>query len=361
LFVNESWCEGDENKVFCVLALCLSSGGTKSYQAHSEAFMFMHTSEPMLTVKVARRSRETDRVISLELVNLTGEPLPFFEAGAHVEVNVRPGVIRHYSLCNDPRNHDRYVLGILRETASRGGSETIHNEFDVGTTFNISPPRNNFSLDDSAGHSILFGGGIGITPLIAMAWHLHAKGASFEMHYCARDQMSAAFYDQLMRTPFAAHVTGHFDEGKPSQFCNFAAVLDARASDRHVYVCGPAGFMDAVVNTAKSQGWAGDNIHVEHFGAQIDTTGTGFTVHTKKTNLSLQVPSDKTIAEVLIAAGVSVPMSCEQGVCGTCLTTVLEGSPDHRDLFLTDAEKANGDQMTLCCSRSHSRELVLDI
>jgi vanillate O-demethylase ferredoxin subunit len=323
--------------------------------------MIMQTSEPTLTVKVARRSQETERVISLELVTLTGEPLPSFEAGAHVEVNVRAGVNRHYSLCNDPRNHDRYVLGVLRETASRGGSETIHEEFDVGTTFSISPPRNNFRLDESAGHSILFGGGIGITPLIAMAWHLHAQGASFEMHYCARDQVSAAFYDQLKQTPFAAHVTGHFDEGNPSKFCNFSAVLDARAPDRHVYVCGPAGFMEAVVNTAKGQGWAGDNIHVEHFGAQIDTSGTGFTVHTKKTRLSLQVPPDKTIAEVLIAAGVIVPMSCEQGVCGTCLTKVLEGAPDHRDLFLTDAEKTNNDQMTVCCSRSHSRELVLDI
>jgi vanillate O-demethylase ferredoxin subunit len=237
----------------------------------------------------------------------------------------------------------------------------IHNEFDVDTIVDISAPRNNFRLDESAKHSILFGGGIGVTPLIAMAWHLHASGASFELHYCARDRRSAAFYDQLKQSPFSAKVIGHFDEGNPENFCDFSAVLNKADVDRHVYVCGPAGFMDAVIKAGKSQGWRDENIHVEYFGAQVDVTGTEFTVHTKKTNLTLQVPQDKSIAQVLIEAGVNVPMSCEQGVCGTCLTRVLEGVPDHRDLYLTDAEKENNDQMTLCCSRSNSNVLVLDI
>lgn len=321
----------------------------------------MQTCTSMLAVKVARRKVETDRVISLELVSLTGEPLPPFEAGAHIEVNVGAGVVRHYSICNDPRNQDHYTLGILREMPSRGGSETIHNEFDVGTVVNISAPRNNFRLNESAGHSILFGGGIGITPLIAMAWHLYANGGSFELHYCARGRVNAAFYDQLQQTPFSANVIGHFDEGDPEKFCDFSVVLNKPNSDRHVYICGPAGFMEAVAKTAKIQGWMSENIHIEHFGAQIDMTGAEFTVRTKKTNLTLQVPPDKSIAQVLIDAGVDVAISCEQGVCGTCLTGVLEGSPDHRDLFMTDAERSNNDQMTICCSRSNSNFLVLDI
>ncbi len=321
----------------------------------------MQTCTSMLTVKVARRKVETDRVISLELVSLTGEPLPPFEAGAHIEVNVRAGVVRHYSICNDPRNRDYYVLGILREIPSRGGSEAIHNEFDVGTTVSISAPRNSFRLDESAGHSILFGGGIGVTPLIAMAWHLYASGRSFELHYCARNHANAAFYDQLKQTPFSASVIGHFDEGEPESFCDFSVVLNNPNSDRHVYICGPGGFMDVVAKTAKSQGWIDENIHIEHFSAEVDITGAEFTVRTKKTNLTLQVPADKSIAQVLIEAGINVPMSCEQGVCGTCLTGVLEGTPDHRDLFMTDAEQSSNDQMTICCSRSISKVLVLDI
>jgi len=312
-----------------------------------------------LEVRIARRKEEAEGIISLELVDPAGNGLPPFEAGAHIEVQVAPGLIRHYSLCGSPEDRHCYRLGILREPASRGGSARIHEHFHEGALIAISPPSNQFRLEEGAGHSLLVGGGIGITPILAMAWQLHRIGASFEVHYCVRNRTRAAFLKLLEQAPFADKVTLHIDDD--GQRLDIPGLLQEPDVKRHVYVCGPGGFMDVVISTARQQGWPASNVHYEYFAADIDTTGEGFTLHAERSGLILQVPEDRSIAQVLLEAGVEVPLSCEQGVCGTCLTRVLEGIPDHRDLFLTEEEKASNDQMLLCCSRASGSFLRLDI
>lgn len=312
-----------------------------------------------LDVRIARRREEAEGIISLELVDPAGGCLPAFEAGAHVEVQIAPGLSRHYSLCGSPEDLRSYRLGILREPASRGGSAQIHQMFLPDTLIRISLPRNQFHLDESATHSVLVGGCIGVTPILAMAWRLHALGKSFELHYCVRSRTRAAFIGQLAQSPFADQITLHVDEdGQP---LDIAALLKGPEGQRHLYVCGPGGFMQAVIGEGRRQGWAAQNIHSEYFAAEVDPTGSGFTLYAARSGQTLQVLQDQSIAQVLIEAGIDVPLSCEQGVCGTCLTPVLEGIPDHRDLFLTDREKTANDQMLVCCSRSNSAFLRLDI
>lgn len=314
-----------------------------------------------LNVQIRRRVNEADGIISLELVDPSGADLPRFDAGAHIEVDVAPGLSRHYSLCNSPQERDRYVLGVLREPSSRGGSALIHERFHEGVRIKIGPPRNHFSLEESAGHSILVAGGIGITPLLAMAWRLHTLGASFELHYCVRTRARAAFADLLRRSPFAERVTVHCDDDGDASRLEMRAMLQNPRPDTHVYVCGPGGFIDALTYIARDCAWNEANVHYEFFAAAVCTSGSGFVVHAARSGLSVDVPADKSVAQALLDAGVDVPLSCEQGVCGTCLTRVLDGVPEHRDVFLTPEERAANDRMLLCCSRAHSPLLRLDI
>jgi vanillate O-demethylase ferredoxin subunit len=314
-----------------------------------------------LSVQIKRRTDVAEAIISLELISPTGADLPPFEAGAHVEVNVGAGLVRNYSLCNAPQERHRYVLGILREPSSRGGSAFIHEHFEEGMCVSISEPRNHFRLFELARHSVLVAGGIGITPLLAMAWRLHSIGASFELHYCVRNRPRAAFLELLNQSPFADRVTLHFDDAGDQGRLHMPALLHQPRADKHLYVCGPAGFMNAVIEGARDHSWAEENIHYEYFAATQSAAGASFVVHATRSGMTLTVPADKSIAQALLEVGVDVPLSCEQGVCGTCLTRVLEGEPEHRDLFLTDAEKSANDQMLLCCSRAKSTSLHLDI
>ncbi|KWF32785.1 Vanillate O-demethylase oxidoreductase [Burkholderia diffusa] len=314
-----------------------------------------------LIVQVQRRVDEADGIISLELVDPAGNDLPPFDAGAHIEVDIEPGLTRHYSLCGSPSKRDRYVLGVLRESSSRGGSEAIHNRFHENLHVKISPPRNHFRIDESAEHSVLVAGGIGVTPLLSMAWRLHELGNSFELHYCVRSRTRAAFIETLKQSPFAEHVTLHCDDDENAPRLDMHALMKDPISNTHVYVCGPGGFINALIDTARDCGWRGENVHHEFFSAAICTSGTSFVVHAERSGLTVDVPEDKSIAQALLDAGVDVPLSCEQGVCGTCLTRVLEGVPEHNDLFLTQEERAVNNQMLLCCSRAQSSFLRLDI
>lgn len=306
------------------------------------------------------RKLEADGIISLELASADGNPLPPFDPGAHIDVFVGEGLVRQYSLCNDCSTDKVYRLGVLLEGKSRGGSRAIH-QLEVGQQVTISEPRNNFRLLESARSSILVAGGIGITPLLTMAHRLQAIGADFEFHYCTRTRDRAAFLDELSRASFSAHVSTHFDDGDPEQRFTVERYLADPAPDKHLYVCGPTGFMNYVTDGAKSLNWQPECVHVEYFNADVDTTGDSFTVKTLRSGLTLEIPPDKAISQVLYENGVGVPLSCEQGVCGTCLTRVVEGIPDHRDLYQTDAEKATNKEMTICCSRSKSPVLVLDL
>lgn len=314
-----------------------------------------------IRVKVARHQEQGQGVLVLDLSAFDGSALPAFTAGAHVDLHLADGLVRQYSLAGNPDERSYYRLGILKDPNSRGGSIAAHAQLRAGAEVSISAPRNHFPLDMDAPHSILLGGGIGITPMIAMAYQLHKAGKSFELHYCARSRASAAFIDELGASAFADHVHLHFDDEADAQRLNLPSVLTGADKGSHLYVCGPAGFMDSVIAEAEGLGIAAANIHREYFQVQTDTGGQSFEVVAQKSGQRVQVAEGQSIIDALAGVGIAIPKSCEQGICGTCLCDVIAGTPDHRDVYLTDEEKADNDQILLCCSRSKSATLVLDI
>ena len=238
-------------------------------------------------------------------------------------------------------------------------------DLSEGDVVQISEPRNHFPLVRGARRSVLFAGGIGVTPILCMAEQLASEDEHFEMHYCARSAAKTAFLDRIAAAGFASRVQFHFDDGEAAQQLDLDRALGELASDAHLYVCGPAGFIDFVIDGAKSRGWRDEQIHFEFFSAaQPDagaTSNMAFDVKIASTGQIVHVPGNMTVTAALEKRGIEIPTSCEQGVCGTCVTRILEGCPDHRDLFLTDAEKARNDQFTPCCSRSTGDMLVLDL
>lgn len=322
----------------------------------------MSTVPLSLIVEVKARRDEARDIVTFELADPHGRPLPAFSAGAHVDIQVKSGVIRQYSLCNHPEERDRYLIGVLRDPASRGGSVAMHEEIQVGDLIQISAPKNHFPLKP-AGRTLLLAGGIGITPLLCMAERLAHTEADFTLHYCTRSPQRTAFRERIDASGFAERVHFHFDDGAAEQKLDLEALLGTPDPDARVYVCGPSGFIDAVMTTCKAAGWHSERLHSEYFaGAKTDTADDGsFEVKIASSGASFTIPADKTVHQVLAENGIEIMVSCEQGVCGTCLTRVLEGEPDHRDLYLEDDEHAANDQFTPCCSRAKSKVLVLDL
>jgi vanillate O-demethylase ferredoxin subunit len=314
-----------------------------------------------LRVRVAAKTREAQDICTFELVPVVGDVLPAFTAGSHIDVHIREGLTRQYSLCNAPNETHRYVIGVLRDAASRGGSVAMHDGVNVGDLLTISSPKNHFELIQDARQSILLAGGIGVTPLLCMAEKLSAQGASFEMHYCSRSRARTAFVERIQSSPFQGHVQFHFDDGAAEQKIDFKTVLATRDSGKHLYVCGPKGFMDVVLDFARTTGWPEAQLHYEFFAAEVQCLETdgSFEVQVSGSEKIVVVAKDQTVVQALVAAGFDVPTACEQGVCGTCLTRVVSGIPDHRDQYLTPAEHAANDQFLPCCSRAQSARLVI--
>lgn len=318
--------------------------------------------ETLLTLKVANKTVEADGICSFELVDPHGAALPAFEAGAHIDVHL-PGLIRQYSLSNDPRETHRYRIAVLRDPNSRGGSIAMHEQLQQGGEVQVSAPKNHFALDPAAPRSLLLAGGIGVTPILAMAHTLARQGADFEMAYCTRSPARAAFQDEIRTSIFAGRVDFYFDEDSAMERLDIGATLDRAGNAAHLYVCGPQGFIDAVVSKARQKGWTDQRIHYEYFGATPVLTGDegSFEVEIASSGKRYTVPQDKTVVAALAAHGVDIPVACEQGVCGTCVTRIRSGIPDHRDAYLTDAEHNANDQFTPCCSRAKTALLVLDL
>jgi vanillate O-demethylase ferredoxin subunit len=316
-----------------------------------------------ITVVVTKKTVEAVDIASFELASVDGKPLPPFSAGSHIDVHVAEGLTRQYSLCNDPTETHRYLIGVLRDPASRGGSVTMHDKVCEGDKLRISAPKNHFALDHGTAHALLLAGGIGVTPVLCMAERLAQVSATFDMHYCTRAPERTAFMERIRRAPFANRVSFHFDAGTPEQKLDLPAVLAASPEGTHLYVCGPKGFIDFVLACARAAGWSEDRLHLEYFGAgpQEGQVSEAFEVQIASTGQRITIPAGRPVTEVLAAQGIEIPISCEQGICGTCITRVLEGEPDHRDMYFTDAEKAKNDQFTPCCSRAKSALLVLDI
>lgn len=323
----------------------------------------------MLTLKVQHKRPEADGICSLELVDPQGGCLPAFTAGSHIDVHLPDrtsgsALVRQYSLCNPPTDTHAYLIAVLHDPASRGGSQAVHEQVHEGDLLQVSVPRNHFELVP-AQHAVLLGGGIGITPILCMAERLAQTQASFELHYCSRSPSRTAFRQRISLSGFADRVAFHYDDGDAGQKLDIAKVLAAPDADKHLYVCGPTGFMDWVIRNALSLGWADGQIHREYFAAgSIDDTDNGsFDIRIASTGQCFTVGKQQSVIEVLAAHGREVQTSCEQGVCGTCLTPVLEGEIEHRDLYLTDEEKALNNQFTPCVSRARPgcKLLVLDL
>lgn len=300
-------------------------------------------------------------VYAFELVHPRGRRLPAWTAGAHIDVHMAPGLVRQYSLCGDPRDRSRYQIAVHRCTPSRGGSDAMHDAVHAGDRITIGMPRNRFALAPDSPHTVLLAGGIGLTPLLAMAETLSASGASFELHYCTRSPLHAAFSERLHERRFCGRVLFHFSNtvGRAA----FDSLLAAPQRGAHLYICGAAGFTDAALAAAERQGWPASHVHTERFsappGPQADSGQAAFDVVIASTGRVIPVAAGQSALAALHGAGVTIPTSCGQGVCGTCVTGVLAGAPDHRDHCLT--EEARAVSFTPCCSRARGPQLVLDL
>lgn len=314
-------------------------------------------------LRVAGRQVQAEGIVSFDLVSTDGVSLPPFEAGAHVDVEVAPGLVRQYSLCNDPAvSAARYRIAVLRDEASRGGSKTLHDVLHENMQIRVSAPRNTFPLDETAGRRvILVAGGVGITPMLSMAYRLKALGTDFTLHYCVRTIGKAAFLPEMDRVGLGPHLRLHVGDGAPEQRFSTKAALGAPDPNTDVYCCGPSRLMDALSSEAAVLGWPDARLHLERFAATTRGDDVPFTLVAQRSGITLTVSAKRTILETLEAAGIQAPSSCCAGVCATCLTEILCGVADHRDMVLTSDEKAANQRIAICCSRSRSRTLVLDI
>jgi len=225
----------------------------------------MTTAHSWMEVVVTERKIIATDVARLTFASPDGADLPPFSAGSHIDVEVAPGLVRQYSLSNNPSDRKHYVIGVLRDPASRGGSAGVHGRIDEGKIVRISEPRNHFPLQPGATMSLLFAGGIGITPILCMAERLAHSGEAFEMHYCCRSPDRAAFRDVIQSGGFSDQVQFHFDDGLPEQKLDLQTILAGYQPGAHLYVCGPCGFIDVVIMKAQEHGWPAESRHREYF------------------------------------------------------------------------------------------------
>jgi ferredoxin-NADP reductase/nitrite reductase/ring-hydroxylating ferredoxin subunit len=312
-----------------------------------------------LRVQVARKWQAADGIAGFELRPIKGL-LPTFQPGAHLDIHLPNGLIRQYSIVNGPGETESYSIGVKLEPDSRGGSASMHESVREGDVLAISEPRNNFPLRRDAVKTLFIAGGIGITPLLAMSQALHNQALAFELHYFAQGQAQLAFPERL--ETLGAAVVPHLGLGPAETAGTLRQLLAGYRSAMHVYLCGPGPMLEAARAIAAESGWPEGAVHFEYFKNtnEIDDSSS-FEVALARSCLTLQVPAGRTILEVVREAGVEIPSSCEQGACGTCMATVIEGEPDHQDVYLNDAEKRAGTRIMTCVSRSKSPRLVLDI
>jgi tetrachlorobenzoquinone reductase len=306
--------------------------------------------EGLIEVRLASISYLADQVTLLEFQPLDGQCLPDYASGAHLDLHLPNGMTRQYSLAT-PFSGESYVIGVKRDPASRGGSTFIHDHLRVGHQLSISSPRNHFPLHSGREHAVLFAGGIG------MISELETAGRSWELHYAVRERRDVAFARKLAAAGLRARI---YLSGDGPPVLDMSSVIDVAPPGSHFYCCGPEPMLVAFKSACSGIPVA--NVHFEHFSATVVASqDTGFKIIAKRTGKEVIVPPGGTILEALNAAGVETASSCKQGVCGACETVVIDGTPDHRDVILSDAEKASNKTMMICCSGAKSPSLVLDI
>lgn len=321
--------------------------------------------EPRVELRVEHMLDAALGVKAITLVAADGAALPAFSAGSHVELELATPegpLTRQYSLCNDPSETHRWVVGVGLHPASRGGSRHVHRALAAGTRLKARLPRNRFVLDESAGMTVLVAGGIGVTPLLAMARRLSALQRPWRFYYCAKTPAHAAFLPELLA--LGGEVIPVHDGCPGVRPLDLQAVVASCTPQTHLYCCGPSSMLKAF--EAAGRGRDPSTMHVEWFEAPAAATPStdeaqALTVHLERSGRTLQVPAGRSILDVALEAGVDVHNSCGDGVCGSCETRVLAGRPLHRDHVLTAAERARGDRMMVCVSRCLDPELTLDL
>ncbi len=308
---------------------------------------------------------ESELIRVMTFRSASGDELPAYTAGAHIEFDVGSAGKRSYSLLDWPTARDGstagrpsgYTIGVQREDAGEGGSQAMH-ALNVGQTIEATAPQNNFALADGPEPVLLLAGGIGITPMISMATALQQQARSFQLHYSARNASRMGFAESL-KTAFGDAVSFYFDDTNPLDLANLTGSL---ASDTKVYLCGPRGMIDAARSAAVAAGIDEESIHIELFTSVETQSGdTAFEVEISASGQVITVAADQTIIEALESAGIDVMYDCQRGDCGICQCDVISGTPDHRDVVLSDAERASGKVMQICVSRAKTPRLVIDI
>ncbi|WP_322049225.1 PDR/VanB family oxidoreductase [Paraburkholderia sp. J67] len=313
-----------------------------------------------LQARVRTLRHEAERIASIELVPLDGVMFPAFTPGAHLDVHLPNGLVRSYSLVNAPEESGRYVIGVLNDPNSRGGSSWLHEQLRCGAALTIGAPRNNFALDETAAATLLVAGGIGVTPMLCMYRRLREQGRAVQFVYCARSRAQAAFLDEL--AALGGDVVLHFDDENGGRPFDLAACLARQPHDVHAYCCGPGAMLAAFETACANAGVR--HVHIERFAASTPAAPVehaGYTVELARSGRALFVPAGKALLDTLIEAGVDVEYSCREGLCGACQTRVLGGCVEHRDEVLTQSERDANDAMMICVSGAKSGTLVLDL
>lgn len=316
-----------------------------------------HAPDGDLSLTVTRRVEVADGVLALTLARPDGGPLPVWRPGAHVELMLGDGLVRHYSLCGDPADRSSWRIAVLRVPDGRGGSAYVHDKLHIGVSVRVRGPRENFAFRP-ADRCLFVAGGIGITPLLPMVAAAEAAGAEWRLLYGGRTLGSMAFLDELARYGDAVSVVPQDRLGLP----DLDGYLGEPDEGTLVYSCGPEPMLAAVEDRCRA--WPAGALNVERFRAAelpSSETESAFDVVFARSDLTLRVPPESSILEVARTAGAPVLSSCAEGICGTCETEVLEGVPDHRDSVLNAEERESGETMMICVSRSRSPQLVLDL
>lgn len=309
------------------------------------------TASTDILVRVVEAEKVADGIKRLKLVAANGKLLPDFSGGAHTVVVMQDGDRQRrnpYSLMGIPGDNSSYQISVLRTTDSRGGSHFIHDKVEVGSQLYISPPVNLFPIDRRARRHLLIAGGIGITPFIAMMAQLAREEAPFELHYAMRSMQHGAYWPAL-RALYGHRVHTYADAEQ--QVLPLDRLLEGQPLGTHLYVCGPSGMIDWVLQAARSAGWPDENVHFERFSAP--PPGNPFTVQLAKSNKTVSVRAHESLLEALEGAGLDPPYLCRGGACGQCETAVLScsGSLVHNDHYLSDSDKASGKKIMICVSR----------
>ncbi len=313
---------------------------------------------PVLQVVVSKAVRMTPDITLYELSRPDGSALPPAEAGAHIDVVVAPEFFRQYTLSGDPADRSKYQIAVLREDEGKGGSKLLHRIFEEGRRIFIGHPINQFPLREDASFTYLMGGGIGVTPMVAMAHRFHAMGAEFEMHYSCSKRAAAGFLDVISAAPWTRRVIYHFsDEGTRAEHNRILRYRDGA----HVYTCGPDAYMQSVLDAAAANGFPEDSRHLEYFSVpeQPDYENHAFTLKLARSRKIVPVSADESGTDAVLSAGVHIDVKCSDGLCGVCKCAVLEGEVEHRDFVLSRKQRESS--MILCQSRAAGPGGTLEI